>query len=191
MPEWWQLSGTTSTAQSGAPVIQGSTGIGGITTCSIDVTMLKNYTLTSCKMALGAIASQNASDNLFTKSVVVPVPINPAAGATLSSTGYVLWIPPTNCTPINIRLLPVTAWQLTSTEDHLQVFTCNAGVIADWWASSTGSLKTAGESYWEAGSGVQATNFSANVPVRLAYVAINACSDPGELSVQIDYTTTG
>jgi hypothetical protein len=193
MADWWMLSGTTSTEATGAPVMKGQADeMDGteLASCSVTEAKLADGAVTVGKIGAAAVTSEKASANLLRKSVVVPIPIDPAAGAGYGATDLGLWVAPVPVRINTIRVIPLTAWQLTTCGEGIEIWSCAAGAIVSYCATSTAAFKTANVPVTFGAIASTGAQLAACEVVRIGLVSIDTCSNVGLGSVQIDYTST-
>jgi hypothetical protein len=172
MAEWYMQSGTTSTAGGGTPVLLGASG-----------------TIAASVIPALSITSERASVNLNAR--LVSVIAGSTSGAGYTSTSLALWTAPTPITIIGIRVTPMTAWTLATCGAIFEFWSCAAGVICTYCASSTAVCKTIGDvnsCFTLLSSGVTLASCE-TVRVKVSAPGTTACAQIA--NYQIDYVTSG
>jgi hypothetical protein len=171
MAEWWVQSGTTST-QAG-PIVR-TPGGGDVKT--VDLGALQ-------------VTSEKASVNLATRSVAVT--IGSTAGSAFGSTAFGLWTAPAASVITAIKVTPLMAWTVATSGSVFEFWSCAAGVICAYNASTTAVMKTAGEVNSCFTLNSTGVNLAAceTVRVKIALPGTTSCAQMA--NVQIDYVTSG
>ncbi|MEY4762849.1 MAG: hypothetical protein RLZZ200_2705 [Pseudomonadota bacterium] len=171
MADWWMLSGTTSTS---AGAMVRTPGGGDIKTADLGALQ---------------VTSEKASANLATRSVSVT--IGSTAGSAFGSTSFGLWTAPAPATITAIKIAPLMAWTVATSGSVFEFWSCAAGVICTYNASTTAVMKTVGEvnsCFVLNSTGVNLTACE-TVRVKIALPGTTSCAQMA--NVQIDYVTSG
>jgi hypothetical protein len=193
MADWWMLSGTTSTeAGADQPVMQGQAVVtqAEIVSCGVGTAELADGAVTTAKITALNVTSEKASANVVRRTASVMV--GSTSGETFSaSTGLALWTAPVPVTITAIRVTPLAAWTMATCGEMFTFWSCEAGYLCTYCASSTSVLKTVGDvnsCFTLISTGV---TLAACETLRLKVALAGTTSCAQTANVQIDYVTSG
>lgn len=183
MADWWMLSGTTST-ETGAngPVMVGQSA-------EVTATQIAACAVQTAELGALSVTSEKASVNLQRRSVSVIV--GSTYGTAFASTSLALFTAPVPITITAIRVTPVTEWVVATCGATFIFWSCSAGEIASYCASSTSVMKTVGEVNSCVALNAANVTLAACETVRLKCALAGTTSCAQIANVQIDYVTSG
>lgn len=178
---WWLNSGTTST---GGFLAAEDIGDGSITTVKLGASAV-----TTAKIASANVTSECASTNLLTRTFSVTTP-DPAAGANIGSTGFVIFQPTVPVNLTTVRAVPQAAWSATTCGVQLVIYSSSLGTVVSWTATSTTFGETAGEPLTSASVASTAAYLAAGSKLCASLLSVNACDNSPAHRIEVHYTTT-